>query len=228
MGYRHSSRSWGAFLLSLAWLSAAGSLIAVWLGLRFPHIPVSPTGARFAPGVWLKGERDRILCPIVGVGFGVLVRCSSLSATVIGISFRMLVESQHFNTQSPRPVGSWGGRLLAFELEGEFENVVDLTAEFSEPSGIRCSPSYRSFPILDGSAPTPEALRHGGCQPSARPDIHSLRAGSWPDGPPLRWLCYSVPGVAHSVEDGLRLLSSAAARYPLEQGAAQIDSSLCT
>src|SRR5205809_1011561 len=52
-----------------------------------------------------------------------------------------------------------GRRLLAYEREDEFDNFVDLTAEFPEPFPIRSSPSYRSFPILDGSAPSPEALR---------------------------------------------------------------------
>jgi hypothetical protein len=52
-----------------------------------------------------------------------------------------------------------GRRLLASELEGGFNNFVDLTAEFSEPSAIRRSPSYLCFPILDGAAPTPEVLR---------------------------------------------------------------------
>src|SRR6185295_2361530 len=42
--------------------------------------------------------------------------------------------------------------------DGEFVNYVDLTAEFREPSAIRRLPGYRSFPILDGSAPDPDSL----------------------------------------------------------------------
>ena len=41
----------------------------------------------------------------------------------------------------------------------KFDNYVDLTAEFAEPSTIRRSPAYRSFPILNDAAPSPEALR---------------------------------------------------------------------
>src|SRR5207249_4991938 len=61
-----------------------------------------------------------------------------------------------------------GRRLLASELDEKFDNYVDLTAEFAEPSIIRRSPAYRSFPILNDAAPSPEALRAA---------IYSLRPG---------------------------------------------------
>lgn len=51
-----------------------------------------------------------------------------------------------------------GRRLLPSELEGGFDNYVDLTAEFGEPPAIRHSSAYRSFPILNDAAPSPEAL----------------------------------------------------------------------
>ena len=52
-----------------------------------------------------------------------------------------------------------GRRLLASELVGEFDVVVDLTSEFEEPSGIRRRIGYVSFPILDAAAPSPRLLR---------------------------------------------------------------------
>ena len=61
-----------------------------------------------------------------------------------------------------------GRRLLPSEFDGEFNNYVDLAAEFWEPAIIRESASYRSFPILDGAAPAPEALREA---------INTLRPG---------------------------------------------------
>lgn len=51
-----------------------------------------------------------------------------------------------------------GRRLLPGELAGGFANYVDLTAEFPEPTAIRTSAGYLSFPILDGSAPDPKTL----------------------------------------------------------------------
>jgi hypothetical protein len=52
-----------------------------------------------------------------------------------------------------------GRRLIPSEVEGEFANYVDLTAEFGEPRAIRRRSGYVCFPILDGSAPNVDTLR---------------------------------------------------------------------
>jgi protein-tyrosine phosphatase len=52
-----------------------------------------------------------------------------------------------------------GRRLLSREVDSEFANYVDLTAEFSEPHAIRHLSGYLCFPILDGSALEIGALR---------------------------------------------------------------------
>jgi len=98
-----------------------------------------------------------------------------------------------------------GRRLLTSETEDEFDNFVDLTAEFSEPSSIRSSPSYRSFPILDGAAPAPEALRAavGSLRPG-RTFIHCAQGHGRTGLFALAVLLSS--GVARGVEDGLRML----------------------
>lgn len=51
-----------------------------------------------------------------------------------------------------------GRRMLGSELDEEFNNFVDLTAEFQEPRQIRKIPGYQCFPILDASAPNPRDL----------------------------------------------------------------------
>lgn len=61
-----------------------------------------------------------------------------------------------------------GRRLLAAESSSEFDHVLDLTAEFAEPAAIRARVSYRSFAILDGSAPTVERFLE---------EIERLRSG---------------------------------------------------
>jgi protein-tyrosine phosphatase len=53
-----------------------------------------------------------------------------------------------------------GRRLLPSELNGEFVNFIDLTAEFPEPPIIRRLKAYQCFPILDGGAPSVEDLNH--------------------------------------------------------------------
>ena len=101
-----------------------------------------------------------------------------------------------------------GRRLLASEFDGEFDNVVDLTAEFAEPSAIRRSPAYRSFPILDGGAPDPEALH--AAVASLRPGrtfIHCAQGHGRTGLFALAVLLHA--GAARSVEEGLAMLSAA-------------------
>jgi protein-tyrosine phosphatase len=101
-----------------------------------------------------------------------------------------------------------GRRLLASELEGKFDNIVDLTAEFPEPYSIRRSPSYWSFPILDGGAPKPEALRWAiATLRPGRTYVHCAQGHGRTGLFALAVLLTS--GVARDVEDGLRLLSAA-------------------
>jgi protein-tyrosine phosphatase len=99
-----------------------------------------------------------------------------------------------------------GRRLLPAEVDGQFDNYVDLTAEFTEPSPIRRAPSYRSFPILDGAAPTPEALR--AAVASLRPGrtfVHCAQGHGRTALFALAMLLSS--GEAQTVEAGLRRLT---------------------
>jgi len=101
-----------------------------------------------------------------------------------------------------------GRRLLASELDGEFDNYVDLTAEIAEPSAIRHLPAYRSFPILNDAAPSPEALRIAiRSLKQGRTFVHCGRGYSRSALFALAMLL--TAGVAHSVEDGLLLLTAA-------------------
>jgi hypothetical protein len=109
-----------------------------------------------------------------------------------------------------------GRRLLGSELDEQFDNYVDLTAEFAEPSTIRRSPAYRSFPILNDAAPSPEALRAA---------IHSLRPGrtfvhcgrGYGRAGLFALAALLNSGEAASVEDGLRLLKAARPGVRLNQ-----------
>ena len=51
-----------------------------------------------------------------------------------------------------------GRRLLAQEVPPNIRLIVDLTAEFSEPSEVKRGRQYRNFPMLDASAPDRKAL----------------------------------------------------------------------
>jgi len=98
-----------------------------------------------------------------------------------------------------------GRRLLAAEVDGNFDNYVDLTAEFVEPSAIRCSPAYRLWPLLDGSAPTPDALRQSVA--SLRPGRTFVHCAQGHGRTGLYALAFLLDsGAADNVEDGLRML----------------------
>jgi hypothetical protein len=98
-----------------------------------------------------------------------------------------------------------GRRLLPPELAGPFDNYVDLTAEFAEPAAIRRLAAYRCFPILDGSAPDPEALREavGRLRPG-RTLVHCAQGHGRTGLFALAVLLQS--GAAPSAEEGLRML----------------------
>jgi protein-tyrosine phosphatase len=101
-----------------------------------------------------------------------------------------------------------GRRLLASELDEAFDNYVDLTAELIEPSAIRRLPAYRSFPILNDAAPSPEALRNA--IQSLKPGRTFVHCGRGYHRSALFALAMLLTsGVAHSVEDGLRMLTAA-------------------
>ncbi|MGR8980041.1 MAG: phosphatase domain-containing protein [Gammaproteobacteria bacterium] len=51
-----------------------------------------------------------------------------------------------------------GRRLLVGELPDDIATVVDLTAEFHEPSGLIANINYIALPILDSSVPDLNAL----------------------------------------------------------------------
>jgi protein-tyrosine phosphatase len=101
-----------------------------------------------------------------------------------------------------------GRRLAASELAGKFENYVDLTAEFAEPASIRRASCYRSFPILDGGAPTPAALDRA--LDFLKPGTTFVHCAQGHGRAALFGLAYLLKsGQARTVDEGLRILRQA-------------------
>jgi hypothetical protein len=100
-----------------------------------------------------------------------------------------------------------GRRLLPSEIQDEFENYVDLTAELPEPAAVRRGLSYRCFPILDGAAPSPQSLREAvrGLRPG-RTFIHCAQGHGRTGLFALAVLLES--GTARTVEEGLGMLQA--------------------
>src|SRR5512147_958145 len=150
MSYRHLLTFLGVVLVVLGLIEGRWFLLAVWLGSDFLALGVAH--GRGLHGVFGKRADGTlpfwswlVFLPLLIYTAAVwhLIRLFSREPARGAVTEQLVV----------------GRRLLASELQGEFDNYVDLTAEFAEPRAIRRAPSYRSFPILDGAAPTPEALR---------------------------------------------------------------------
>jgi protein-tyrosine phosphatase len=198
MSHRHLLTFLGVVLIAFGLIEGGWFLIAAWLGCDF--LVVGVAHGRGSHRVFGK-RPDGTLPPWSWLLFFPLVAYTM----VVWHLIRLFSREPARNAVTEELVV--GRRLLAFELEGEFDNFVDLTAEFPEPSSIRRSPSYRCFPILDGAAPTPEALR--AAVASLRPGrtfIHCAQGHGRTGLFALAVLLSS--GVARSVEDGMRMLSA--------------------
>jgi hypothetical protein len=149
MSHRHLLILLGLVLAAIGFFERGWMFLAVWLGCDFIVL-----GIAHAQGFHLifgKG-RDGSL-PLWS---WLLFLPFLLYTSAVWHMLRLLSREPAQNEVSADLV--IGRRLLPGEIKGEFVNYIDLTAEFPEPKVIRTSPSYFSFPILDGSAPDPKAL----------------------------------------------------------------------
>ncbi len=198
MSYQYLLTLLGILLLALGVYERGWFLVAVWLGCNFFILGVAHW--RRAHGVF--GKRADGTLPLWSwlMFFPLLIYTTAVWHLVRRFSREPAITQVTDNVVV-------GRRLLASEFEGEFENIVDLTAEFSEPSPVRCSVSYRSFPILDAAAPAPEALRTAvaNLRPG-RTFIHCAQGHGRTGLFTLAVLLNS--GVVRTVEDGLRMLSA--------------------
>lgn len=199
MSYRHLLTLLGVVLVVVGLVGRGWLLMTVWLGCDFLVLGVAH--GRNSHRVF--GKRADGTLPLWSrlVFLPLLVY-----TTVVWHLIRLISREPAHNAVTEQLVV--GRRLLAYERAGEFANFIDLTAEFSEPSSIRGSSSYRSFPILDGGAPTPEALRAAvaGLRPG-RTFVHCAQGHGRTGLFALAILLSS--GVVCSVEDGLRMLLAA-------------------
>ncbi|HKV10384.1 MAG TPA: phosphatase [Thermoanaerobaculia bacterium] len=159
MSYRHQILLLGLALIALSALKGGWLLLLAWLGANFLVLGI----AHARGGHRVFGKRPDgtlplwswgLFFPLLAYTAGVwhLLRLLTREPACQGITEQLVV----------------GRRLLPSEVEGEFDNYIDLTAELAEPAAIRRCSSYRCVPILDGAAPSPEVLREA---------VRSLRPG---------------------------------------------------
>lgn len=149
MSHRHSLILLGLVLIALGVLERDWLLPAVWLGCDFLALGIAHAqGAHRIFGKRSDGTLPAwswfIFLPLF------------LYTSAVWHLIRLLSREPAHNVVTENLVV--GRRLLPGELDGEFANYVDLTAEFAEPSVIRRSAGYLSFPVLDGAAPDPDVL----------------------------------------------------------------------
>lgn len=149
MSHRHLLILLGIVLVAFGFAEGGWSSMAIWLGCDF--LVVGVAHGRGAHGVF--GKRSGGTLPVWS---WILFLPLLVYNAAVWHLMRLFSREPAFNVVTDKLVV--GRRLLAFELDGEFDNYVDLTAEFAEPGVIRDSECYRSVPILDGAAPTPEIL----------------------------------------------------------------------
>lgn len=102
----------------------------------------------------------------------------------------------------------WVGSRPSGKDSCDFENVIDLTAEFQEPKRFRERPGYFSFPILDAGAPTVNALIEAlERRPQGPLFIHCAQGHGRTGLFAAAWLIKNKRAAA--AEDALRMLTKA-------------------
>ena len=199
MSYRFSLPFLGLVMIGFGLIERGWALLFAWLGVDFVLLGI----AHARRSARLFGKRRDGTLP--SWSWCVFLPLHTLN-TLLWHLIRLLSSEPAQNSVTDRLVV--GRRLLAKEIEGLFDNYVDLTSEFPEPCPIGKSPSYVLFPLLDASAPSPEALHSA--VTSLRPGrtfVHCAQGHGRTGLFALALLIHS--GQASSIEDGLRLLLTA-------------------
>jgi len=144
MSHQHLLTLLGLVLIGLGFFERGWLLLAVWFGCDFLALGIAHT--RGAHRVF--GKRPDGSLPF----WSWLVFLPLLLYTNAVWNFLRVFsrEPAHNRLTEDLVVGR---RLVPGELDGEFANYVDLTAEFSEPLALRRSVAYLCFPILDVPRP---------------------------------------------------------------------------
>ena len=198
MSHRHLLTLLGMVLIAIGLFERGWLLPGVWLGCDFLALPIAH--ARGAHRVF--GKRSDGSLPFWSwLAFLPLLLYTSAVWHIVRVFSR---EPPHNTVTDDLVVGR---RLLPGELDDEFANYVDLTAEFVEPASIRRSGGYQCFPILDGAAPDPDALCGAVDRLSpGRTFIHCAQGHGRTGLFALAVLLKS--GAARTVDEGLQMLQA--------------------
>lgn len=123
--------------------------------------------------LWPAGSFSIVACGYFGLGARVFGKRSDGTIAWYGLVFllpyliytwaiwhlsRIIIKEDCYNEISP---GLYvGRRALPHELSPHIQAIVDLTAEFLEPAGVRAGRQYLCLPTLDGSVPADVGFKH--------------------------------------------------------------------
>lgn len=144
MSHRYLVAILGLSLLTMGVIYGESAYVVGWLGVNFIVLAVGHICA--APTVFGKHQDGRLAWWSWLFFFPLHV----YTMLIWHLVCRLSRESAYDQVGSALIIGR---RLLPHEVGFQVENYLDLTAEFSEPSAVRNTPGYVSFPILDGSVP---------------------------------------------------------------------------
>lgn len=199
MSLRYPLSLLGAVLVAAGLSERGGYWLLAWFGGNFlvlglAHFWSQPGIFGKRPNGTLPGWSRIIFLPLF------------LYSGLVWQLLRRISRSKPFDVVNDRLVV--GRRLSPGEATVQFDQVVDLTAEFQEPEFLRNAPGYRCFPILDGGAPTPEAVHVAVARLGpGRIFIHCAQGHGRTGLFALAVLLHS--GAVRSVEEGLGLLIAA-------------------
>ena len=129
----------------LVWLSRMGGLLSLWfLWPAACAVAIAVSYLFCSPIIFGKLKSGRLSLVSTFLLFPYLAFTWSLWHLV-----RLLSNETPYNRLDEQT--TIGRRLLASEFPTGINNVVDLTAEFSEPIRIVSKSNYLSFPVLDAS-----------------------------------------------------------------------------
>lgn len=207
MRYSYLLTLLGLVLIAFGLVERGWALLLAWLGADFLIL-----GFAYARGVHgVFGKRPDGTFPLWS---RLLFLPLNMYTAMVWHLARLLGREPKRNVVTEQLVV--GRRLLPSELDETFDNYVDLTAELPEPLVIRRSPAYHCFPILDGTAPSPEALRHAvsGLRPG-RTFVHCAQGHGRTGLFALAALLMS--GAIPSVDVGLKMLAGIRPRVRLNR-----------
>ena len=183
-----------------AWLLA-------WPALAFAWVAAGYLG--LGPRVFSK-RRDGSIAPVALVAifpfFGFLWMLWHLH--------RLISKEPAYNEIVP---GLWlGRRLLPYEMPEGCQRVIDLTAEFIEPAGVRVGRDYQPLPTLDTQAPPFGALTELAMHVARTPETTLVHCASGHGRSALFMACVLLArGLANNPDEAVALLGTKRPRIGL-------------